>query len=347
MKSQSDRRVILLPAKISFIKGDRQFNIGVPGSKVGEKDHIERDTSIDLYTKLASSPLLSSRQRRRIKKRVLKEVKKRKKKKGTKILGKIALVTAGVLIPPFGLVLLVTWLIYRTRPKNKAKRLATEALQLAEHNPGAALPLLEEAHKLNPADNDILAAAGYASHNAEDYKMAWRFLKELGRHTRLSSSELYLLGHSLYETGQYDKAIEVLQSIPEDYDQYNKVILLLGGCFAEREDIDGAIEVIQRGPLRSLNMDDDLKEMHYQLGLLYASQDNMEAANFHFKRLYAADVTYRDIKERVDLTWKQNPSAMLPLDIPAQIRALADLQKEGVLSEDEFEKKKKDLLKRL
>ena len=343
MKSQSDRRVKLLPSTISFVKGDQHYKIGIPGSQLGEADHTETRTDIDLYQKLSGGPRLSRRQRKRIKKRALIEIKKRKKKGKLKTFGKLALIIAGILIPPLGLVLL----LYRSRPANKAKRLAMEALKLSKHSPGAALPLLEEAHRLNPADNDILAAAGYVSHNAEDYKMAWRFLHELGRHTRLSSSEQYLLGHSLYETGQYDKAIEALQSIPEDYEQYNKVILLLGGCFTERDDLEGAIEVIQRGPVRSINMDEDLKEMHYQLGLLYTSQGNMEAANFHFKRLYAADVTYRDIKERVDLTWKQGTPTLLPPDIPSQIRALADLKKEGVLSEEEFEIKKKELLQRL
>ena len=303
-------------------------------------------SSLDRGTDTISLATLSPRQRKRLKKRA-KKLEDKSKQGRLKRWGRYGLIAGGILFPPLGIVLLITWLVHRNRPKNKARRLAEEGLLLAEHSPAAAMPLLEEAHQLDPQENSILAAAGLVAHNAEDHKMAWRFLAELGRHSRLSSSEMFLLGHSYYETDQYDKAIETLQNIPEDYDQYNKVILLLAGCFTEKEDVEAAIETLRRGPLRAIHMDDDLKELHYQLGLLHASLEDLETANYHFRRIYAADVTYRDVKERVDLKWKQVLPRQPEPDIPAQIRALAQLKQEGLLSEKDFEEKKKILLDRI
>jgi tetratricopeptide (TPR) repeat protein len=222
-----------------------------------------------------------------------------------------------------------------------------KALKLAPTNPNGALPLLEEAHKLNPADNDVLGAAGYVSHNAEDFTMSWRFLTELGRHVPLTAPELLILGNSLYKTEQYDRAIETLQKIPEEFDQYTKAVLLLGGCFAAKGDHEAAAEMLEKGAQHMLGMNDDLKELHYQLGLVYEHRGDYEAAKKEFKRVYLADVNYRDVKERIGREKAGTSPAPEPGDVTEQIRKLAVLKEEGLLTEEEYEAKKADLLARI
>ncbi len=278
---------------------------------------------------------------------------KARRKQRLRKIGKGVLI-ASCVIPPWGFTVLVGWLIMRSRPKGKAKRLLRKAFQVASTNPNAALPLLEEAHKVDPSNNDILAVAGYVAHNAEDYTMAWRFLNELSRHTDLTPSEQLLFGHALYETENYDRAIEVLQQIPNDFADYTRVAVLLGGCFRAKGDPEAALEILDKGPLNLLARNDDLKELQYQMGLLYEAKGDFEAANDCFRRVYLADVSYRDVRERIA------PADRKALPAPAELaaesvnetepeavvllRRLADLKDEGILTEDEYERKKAALL---
>ena len=280
-----------------------------------------------------------------------------RRKERWKTVGKFALTMSGVLLPPWGVVLLIGWAISRSRPQNKASRLFKKALKVAATNPSAALPLLEEAHKHNPGDNDVLAAAGYVAHNAEDYTMAWRFLHELGRHTTLNPTELFILGHSFYETGQYDRAIEALQQIPETSDDYTRVTLLLGGCFSAKGDPTGALETLQKGPQHMVSLNDDLKELHYQLGLANEAKGYYEEAQHHFRQVYLADVNYRDIKERIepgDRKLLTNGTAeaseaddAMPSGAAGRLRVLAGLRDEGLLTDEEYAQKKAELLEKL
>lgn len=344
MGSQNVQPVKIEPTQIMFKKDGEVYSVGTVDMRIRKSPVIERSTSAPPGTSrsLALQPLHSNGV----------EVKRPGEKKPARIkrtlkrIGLFLLILSG-LFPPWGMVLLVGWLVYRSRPKNKSKRLFKKALKLAPNNPNGALPLLEEAHKLNPADNDVLGAAGYVSHNAEDYTMAWRFLSELGRHVPLTPPELLILGNSLYKTEQYDKAIEALQKVPEDYDQYTKVVLLLGGCFTAKGDHEAAAEMLKKGSRHMLSMNDDLKELHYQLGLVYEMKGEEEAAKREFKQVYLADVNYRDVKERIGRGQARLQPAAEHDDVTQQIRKLAVLKDEGLLTEDEYEAKKADLLARI
>jgi hypothetical protein len=53
------------------------------------------------------------------------------------------------------------------------------------------------------------------------------------------------------------------------------------------------------------------------------------------------------IQERMNLTASSAPTSVPGADIPAQIRALAELKEAGILTEAKFEAKKQDLLDRM
>jgi len=348
MAAQDGALVNLEPTRIRLIHDGENFNVGASRTSGRSRD------SVEVYRGKRSRIHLVDRHGAQL--QVGQAVNKPKRSRLRKI-GKVVLPIAGIALPPLGVLMLIGWGIHRSRPHNKARRLAKRALKIAETNPNAALPVLEEAHVINPKDDQILATAGYVAHNAEDYKMAWRFLAELKRHNKLVPSELLLLGHSYYRTGHIDKAIAVLQEIPEDFDQYTKVSLVLAGCFSEKEDYEAARDVLEHRPARVLNMDDDMKELEYQLGVIYTYLGENETANQHFRRLYAADIRYRDIRERIAVQDAQVQHAIPALppasvtqeetDILTQIRALATLHSEGVLTDEEFSNKKAELLARI
>lgn len=348
MTAQNGALVNLEPARIRLVHDGENFNVG---TSRGSRD------SVEIYQGKRSRIHLVDRHGAQL--QVGQAATKPKRKRLRKI-GKVVLPVLGIALPPLGVMMLIGWGIHRSRPHNKARRLAKRALTMAETNPNAALPLLEEAHVMNPKDDQILATAGYVAHNAEDYKMAWRFLGELRRHNKLSPAETLLLGHSYYRTGHLDKAISTLQEIPEDFEHSTKASLVLAGCFAAKEDYEAARDVLEHRPARVLNMDDDMKELEYQLGVINTFLGNEKEANEHFRRLYAADIRYRDIRERVAaqeaLATSAPPPALPPAtstisteeaDILTRIRALADLHAEGILTDDEFTTKKAELLARI
>jgi hypothetical protein len=61
----------------------------------------------------------------------------------------------------------------------------------------------------------------------------------------------------------------------------------------------------------------------------------------------AAEEACAVIQERIRTTFAEGSTLAPPADIPAQIRALADLKEAGIISEDEFESKKTELLGRM
>lgn len=215
-----------------------------------------------------------------------------------KVLSILFLIVSGALFPPFGLLLLAGWLVYRKKPKPKAHRLTKEALQVATTDPQRALPLIELAHILDSSNNTALYAAGYIAHEAGDHTMAYRFLEELRRHVPFTPEMNLLLGHAYFCAERHEEAIEILQQIPEAFGQHTKALLLLGKCFAAKGEYDAAIEVFKRGPLETKSLDEELKELHYQLARNYEKLGFSAAAKRHYRRVYTTDVKYRDVAER-------------------------------------------------
>lgn len=215
------------------------------------------------------------------------------------VFGVVVTVVVAIAQPVAGMAVLGAWLLWRSRPKQKAKRLARRALSMVKQNPAAAMSLLEEAHKLFPENDQILYLAGAASHDAEDFKMSARFLGELRRRVPEAFRAELLLGHAYFRTGEHDRAIEVLQQIPEESEDHTKALLLMGTVFSQREDYESAVETFRRGPLRKRKLDEDLKELHYQLATHYEHLGDKAAAKRHYRRVYTTDVGYRDVNQRL------------------------------------------------
>ena len=70
--------------------------------------------------------------------------------------------------------------------------------------------------------------------------------------------------------------------------------------FYEKEQYQVTIEVLQRAPLRKRKLDDDLKEIHYNLAAAYEKTGDEKKALRHYKRVYSNAVNFLDVKERVE-----------------------------------------------
>ena len=75
---------------------------------------------------------------------------------------------------------------------------------------------------------------------------------------------------------------------------------LLAQAFSRRGMNDLAarklLEALKEKPV----FDDEARDLHYQLGVVYEKMGKREEAIEHFKSIYEQDVGYRDVMARVD-----------------------------------------------
>ena len=57
---------------------------------------------------------------------------------------------------------------------------------------------------------------------------------------------------------------------------------------------------MNKAPLRTKNFDDDLVRIVYVLGELYEETGDIENAKAMYQRVYAHDVNYQEVKQRLD-----------------------------------------------
>ena len=104
----------------------------------------------------------------------------------------------------------------------------------------------------------------------------------------------YKLGQALFETGELDEAIPVLQAAQQDPRTRSRSQLMLGRAFFEKGSPGQAIEVL-REALEKYELDDDhSKEMLYWLGRSCEASERMDEARDAFGKLLRQDYNYKD-----------------------------------------------------
>lgn len=191
-------------------------------------------------------------------------------------------------------------LIYFT-PQNRVKRLIQKALKLNDKdNKERAIDVLKEAEKLQPKEWKIKFLLGANLQDLGQYKEALEYLQEaINLNNDYLQSKL-LLANCHYQLGEYENAIPILQGMPETYERYIKVLELLGNCFAKLKQYDVAIDTFKRGPILKRNLDEDLMEFHYNMGVVYADSGDKKNGLKHLKRVYAVNAGYNNVGRLVE-----------------------------------------------
>ncbi|MEI6514126.1 MAG: DUF4236 domain-containing protein [bacterium] len=210
-----------------------------------------------------------------------------------------------VTAPPLALGMLAIWGIWYYSQSKKPEQQAIKKLDAARKffNLGdydAAIPILLEANALDKSNKNVLRMLGGALHNAGRYQEAISVLLDFLVIEPMDFDTHVVLANCFYQTEQYKHAIDVLQKLPDAYGATPKVIILLGASFAALKQYDLAINVFKKGPLQKRNLDDDLMELHYSLALIYKESGDRANALKHFKRVYAENVSYKDVAQNVE-----------------------------------------------
>ena len=137
-----------------------------------------------------------------------------------------------------------------------------------------------------------LQAEKQAYQLAECQKRAERFGSDL--QIRFELGQLY------FQMGKITEAMKEFQKAQGSPHRRIQSLSYLGQCFARRGINDLAASTFQDAIKEKVVFDEEKKELVYLLGCVYEKMAKKEEAIAQFKMIYAADVGYKDVAEKID-----------------------------------------------
>lgn len=157
---------------------------------------------------------------------------------------------------------------------------------------------VEERLETNPDDAD--AQAELDKLRTEERAFRLEQCEDLVQRYPNEYSYRYELGELYYEDGETDKAIKELQMAQRSPKVRVGALILLGKAYLAKGFHDLAAEQLNTAKSEIPGMTDQKKDVLYQLGSAYEQQGDMDKAMVEFKALYGADISYRDVSQKID-----------------------------------------------
>ncbi len=110
----------------------------------------------------------------------------------------------------------------------------------------------------------------------------------------------YELACLYYEAGDVENAIQQFQMSLKNPQRRLSSMTYLGRCFKAKGQHDLAIEQFNRAIEEMVGMDSNKMEALYHLGLTYEETGKMNEAMECFKKIYQANVRFRDVADRIN-----------------------------------------------
>jgi len=146
----------------------------------------------------------------------------------------------------------------------------------------------------------LILALGHCYYGVEDDARAIEHY--LGYLEAVGSSDPAILircSSLLLRNARAPEALSLLERLPEQNRVEPFVIGMKGACLLEDGKPELAIEVLKTAPLRKRTPDPILTAIRYTLGQAYEASGQKKKAMAQFRRVYADDPTFQDIKDIV------------------------------------------------
>jgi tetratricopeptide (TPR) repeat protein len=108
------------------------------------------------------------------------------------------------------------------------------------------------------------------------------------------------LGQHYFQMGKITEAMKEFQKAQGNPHRRIQAMSYLGQCFARRGINDLAASTFQDAIKEKVVFDDEKKDLVYLLGCVYEKMAKREDAITQFKLIYAVDVGYKDVAEKID-----------------------------------------------
>src|SRR3989454_5439354 len=108
------------------------------------------------------------------------------------------------------------------------------------------------------------------------------------------------LGELYFKAGKISEAISEFQKAQNNPHRRIQAMGYLGQCFARRGMNDLAARSLQNAIKEKLVLDDEKKDLIYQLGCVLEKMGKADEAIEQFKQIYEIDIGYRDVAAKVD-----------------------------------------------
>lgn len=108
------------------------------------------------------------------------------------------------------------------------------------------------------------------------------------------------LGKLLFDAGEIDRAIQQFQISHRNPKVRLQSLTYLGACFKSKRQYDLAIEQYSTAKGEISGMNEQKKDVIYQLAECYEMMGDRENAIGEYKLIYAADISYRDVSAKID-----------------------------------------------
>jgi tetratricopeptide (TPR) repeat protein len=108
------------------------------------------------------------------------------------------------------------------------------------------------------------------------------------------------LGELYFKAGNISEAIQEFQKAQGNPAKRIQAMAYLGQCFARRNMNDLAARTLQNAIKEKPALDEEKKELIYQLGCVLEKMGKREESMDQFKQIYEIDISYKDVAAKVD-----------------------------------------------
>lgn len=189
---------------------------------------------------------------------------------------------------------------------------AIAALDDAEKAAGRTDPQIEKmksAIKVKRYDAQIAAAAAdpEKAKALEAEKAEFIFADALDMAKRYPNDLQcrYELGVQYFSRDKFTEAIEEFQLSQRNPQRRIRSLYYLARCFTAMGQIDLGFDQLKKAKGELTLMDDDKKDIVYEMGLLAEQMGRKDEAVGYYKEIYEVDITYRDVAKKIQAAYQK------------------------------------------
>lgn len=198
----------------------------------------------------------------------------------------------------------------------KAKRLdeAIEVMDKANKMTGGGDPQIDRAMsnlrviKFNEEIKALEDAGDTAGAEARQQEKQKFLLQDAEARVKRYPNDLlfkFEYGELLFNEGRIDEAIQQFQPAQRQPQKRTQVLYYLARCFEQKEQYDIAAQQLESAAAEMYTMDDKKKDVIYELGLIYEKMGDLDKAVEYFKQIYAVDIGYREVAQKIENAYKK------------------------------------------